>query len=182
MAFESYYWRKDIKRDISFIKKKMEVDVSSLSPQKLDAVFSKVEIKLFTMAFSIRKLLETKKLPDRVRREKIKIVRYKRNANKAGPIFSFEKLYDFEHPQKSEIMLTDVLNQFIHGHVFQILPNDESKLQELMFTSDRDKNKHLSSLSIAHLISVVEKVSEDSVSEIVITYDFEKGDYVTKTS
>ena len=66
MAFESRFWRAEIKRDLSFLERKLSNQLNYADDVDLDEFFSMVEIKLFTVAYGIRKLMETGQFPDRL--------------------------------------------------------------------------------------------------------------------
>ena len=106
MAFESYYWRRDIKRDIRLIRSKMAINIFPIMDERLDEIFSIVEIKLFLMAFSIRKLLEARKLPDSIANKTIKVKKFPRNSTRSS-FFNFETMYDFKNPQSENLKLKD---------------------------------------------------------------------------
>ncbi len=181
MAFESYYWRKNIRRDISEIRKIMLIDLNSLEGEKIDEIFSKVEIKIFMMAFSIRKLLETRKLPDSVLDVSIKATKFKRNAERAGWFFDFNKLFDFTKPTKEDLKLKFFLNQIIHSYVFQASSTQKGNLSYLYFTSDNKKNEWLYYIRLETLLKFIEKISEQNVTRTQTEYVEKTGEYITKT-
>ena len=179
MAFESYYWRKDIKKDISYIEKKMKVNVRPLSSEALDEIISQIEIKLFVMAFSIRKLLDTKKLPDWVLDETVTVLRYKRNAKRTRIFFDFFELYDFDHPIKEKLPLRIILNQFIHGFVFQAMSNRLGHVDSVYLNSDYTQRQFLYFLKLKDFLPFIHRISKAEIKEIHTVYDHKKGEYVT---
>ncbi len=182
MAFESYYWKKNIKRDIRDIQKKMLISLDLVPDEKIDEVFSFVEIKLFMMAFSIRKLLEARKLPDAVANIEIKVIAYKRNDRRASIFFDFEKLYDFKDALKKSLKLTDVLNQFIHAYFFQAFTTAKGHFRYLYVTSDRTKNKFLYRVDLKTFLILIKKVSEMHVTRSYTNYDKKTGEFITVNS
>lgn len=182
MAFESYYWKKNIKRDISTIQRKMEINVQKLTSKKLDEVFSIVETKVFLIAFAIRKLLDTKKLPDRVTNKKIKITKFKKNSRAYGAFFDFEKLYELDKPIIAEMKARQILNQIIHGFVFQVFANSRGKLSYLYLTSDYDRSKFLYLVNLKTLMKKFEEISKQQVVSMSTTYDHSRKFFVTTTN
>ena len=87
MSFESYYWRKNLKRDLKFIENKLEINFSKINDEKVDEIYSLVEIKLFTIAYSIRKLLDTRKFPDMISQKEIPVIVYPRNKSERFRIY-----------------------------------------------------------------------------------------------
>ena len=182
MAFESYYWKKDIRKDISTIQRKMEINLQTLTSKKLDEVCSIVEIKVFLIAFAIRKLLDTKKIPDRVAAKKIKIIKFKRNSRAHGAFFNFKKLYELDKPIKADMEAKLILNQIIHGFVFQVFANKSGKLSHLYITSDYDKSKFLYLVNIKTLMKNFKEISKQQVVSMSIKYDPSRGIFVTTTN
>jgi hypothetical protein len=171
MAFESYYWKKDLKRDISYIQKKIDIKVSGLEGDKFDEHFSKIEIKLFLMAFSVRKLLESQRLPDSAKNLKLKCIKYSRNSRIQSLSFDYEKMYDFDRPVKTNLTLVSLLNQFIHAHVFQVISNRNGHIRYVFVTSDREKGKFLYFLEIKDFLAYIMRISKMQVKSIHRTYD-----------
>ncbi len=171
MAFESYYWKKEIKRDISYIQNKIGIKICDLGGYKFDEHFSKIEIKLFLMTFSLRKLLETQKLPDSVKDLELKCIKYKRNNIIQSLTFNYEKLYDFDKPIKTNLILVNLLNQFIHAHVFKVLPNRNDYIRLIFITSDREKEKFLYSIKIKDFLVYIKRICEMQVKSICRRYD-----------
>lgn len=179
MAFESYYWKKDIKRDISYIQNKIKLSIRNLSDSVFDEYFSKIEIKLFLMAFSVRKLIESKKLPDSAKHMELKCIKYKRNLEKQGIISDYEKLYDFDNPIKDKVKILFLLNQFIHSHFFQILPNKKANIEYIFLASDRQKVHCLYSVKIKDFLACMSKVAQMQVTSISARYDPDTGQIET---
>jgi penicillin-binding protein-related factor A (putative recombinase) len=179
MAFESYYWKKDIRRDISYIQKKMNIKIQNLPDDKFDEHFSKIEIKLFLMAFSIRKLLESQKLPNLVKNMELKCIKYKRNSKTQSLISDYEKLYDFDSPIKTTLKSIDLSNQFIHSHFFQALSNRNGYIRTIFVTSDYQREHCLYSIEIKDFLLFISKISKMQVMSIYRTYDKNTGKIIS---
>ncbi len=81
MSFESVYWKKNLKRDVTFILKKMNINLDEIEDyEKFEQIFSIIEIKLFIIAYSLRKLIDTKKVSDRLSDIQIKVSAYPKNS------------------------------------------------------------------------------------------------------
>lgn len=181
MAFESRYWRKNIKQDIKEIKKLMSVNINSLKGDKFDEAFSKVEINLFMMAFSIRKLIETRKIPDPVLDQTIQVTVFKRNNTRASWSFDFDKLYDFSKETKEKLKLKYFLNQIMHSYVFQVSATRKGNLAYLYFVSDTKRRDFLYYVKLDSILKFIEKIYTQEVKYIETKYDEKIGEFVTKT-
>jgi hypothetical protein len=123
MAFESRFWRAEIKRDISFLERKLSNKLNFADDVDLDKFFSTVEIKLFTIAYALRKLMETGKFPDRVSAVKLNVSQYNRNQKRIRSWGSFDDYYDLSSQNKIKMELRFLCNQFIHARFFQPVGN-----------------------------------------------------------
>ncbi|KKU79896.1 MAG: hypothetical protein UY04_C0001G0046 [Parcubacteria group bacterium GW2011_GWA2_47_7] len=178
MAFESHYFKRDIRKEITSIRKLLDTSLSPLTDTRLDEVFSKVEIKLFMISFSTRKLIETKKLPDSVLDMEIGITRFPRNAKRRGAFFDFEKLYSLDKPTRVKMRLRDILNQFMHSFVFQATANTRRKLTNVFVCSDRAHTQYLYLVNIKSFLKFILRATEQQVTQIHVSYDNEKGRFV----
>lgn len=178
MAFESRYWKKQAKGDIRTVLKRTNIDVSKLEGDDLDKVFSEVEIKLFTIAYSLRKLMDTKKLPDKTGGLEIGLLAFPRNEK--GPMKPwslFDDYYDLNTSQRMKMSLRDICNSFIHAYFFQPNANSKNQLTGLFFTSDQDRNKRIYFVSIKRLLKKFETAFDQDVKYFSYTYNPEKGNY-----
>lgn len=181
MSFESYYWRKSLKRDLSFIEKKLGISVSNFESEKIDEFYSLVEIKLFTIAYSVRKLLDARKFPDVINKKEIIVTAYPRNKNEKFRIFigDSEKLYEFNLGKKTKLRLRYICNQFVHSFIFQIYRNYHNKLRYLYFTSDASKDKYLYSVELKNFIKAIRSIVDIYPTESHTTYDKYSDTYKT---
>lgn len=183
MAFESVYWRAQIKRDIRFLRKKLEIRVDNLNSDKLDYVFSQIEIKLFTITYAFRKLMDTRRLPDKIGMARIKVKKYKRNNKKnIIPWHGFEDYYDLASNSADSLTLRKICNQFIHSYWFQPIGNSKGYIRTVFFVSNDLKEKYLFSINLKYFLSQLEKHIEKYPRSISYTYDAKKGEYIVKTS
>lgn len=185
MAFESRYWRSQIKRDITFLMKKLEVRLASLIPatdypDDLDKLYSQVEIKLFTITYSLRKLMDTKRFPDRVSEKKIKAKRYQRNNKKSlRPFGLFEDYYDLNlKGAVVSLELREVCNQFTHAYFFEPIPNAKGCIGTIFFVSDRYKNKCIYSLNIKSFLNQIFKIVDEFPTATHFVFDKAKKEFV----
>lgn len=182
MAFESYYWKKQAKGDIRAILKRLDLNLSGLESGSLDKTYSVVEIKLFTLAYSLRKLLDAKKLPDKVGNVEINVVSFPRNKKVSMPPWSFfDEGYEMNKPNKIKMPLRHACNSFIHSYHFQPIPSFAGKLTWLYFVSDRDRNKCVYRVNIRRLLNLFGKALEQDVTRYQVAFDPKVGDYKITT-
>jgi len=150
MAFESRYWRTQLKRDISFIAKKIDISVVDMKPDDLDTIFSQIEIKLFTITYSLRKLMDTRKFPDTIAEKNVQVVSYRRNEKPIKPFGMFADYYELDSgTELVKKSLREICNQFTHAYFFNPVPNSEGRIKDIFFVSDRDREKCLYSFKMS---------------------------------
>lgn len=179
MSFESFYWKKNLKRDISFISNKMDINLEEIEDdEKFEQIFSTIEIKLFTIAYSLRKLIDTRKVSDNLSDIQLKVFAYPKNSKILTVMNNhrFEEQYEFENKIEKKLKIRNIYNQIIHSYTFQLV-GYRNKIFYLFFNSDHQKNKYLFKLKIKDFLKVVEKFANNYPSSISMTYCEDLGDY-----
>ncbi len=179
MSFESIYWKKDLKRDISFILKKMDINLDQIeNDEKFEQIFSTIEIKLFIIAYSLRKLIDTKKVIDKLSDAQLKVSAYPKNSKRLTLMNNhrFEEQYDFNKKQEKKLKIRYICNQIIHSYIFQLV-GYKSKIFYVFFNSDDQKNKYLFKIKIKDFLKIVEKFANNYPSSISMVYCEDLKDY-----
>ena len=179
MSYSSFFWKKQLKRDVSYILKKMDVDLGEIKDEeKLDQIFSTIEIKLFTIAYSLRKLIDTNKVSTKLSNTQIKILAYPKNSSKITIMNNhrLDEHYDFSGKIIKKLYIRDICNQIIHSYIFQLGVYGD-KLFYIFFNSDYKKNKYLSKLKIKDLLKIVIKFTDNYPKRVSMIYCEEMLDY-----
>ncbi len=180
MAFESRFWRAEIKRDISFLERKLSNKINFADDVDLDKFFSTVEIKLFTIAYALRKLMETGKFPDRVSAVKLNVSQYNRNQKRIRSWGSFDDYYDLSSQKKIKMELRFLCNQFIHARFFQPVGNSNGFMRVVYFVSDHDQQKCVYSITIKSLLAKTRTIVDLYPKKMNVVYSESEGrDIVT---
>jgi len=176
MSYESYYWRKIIKRDIRYLENKLKLKHKDIE-DNLEEHSSNVEIKFMTLSYVARKLADSHKLPDKTLEKKIKTVVYSRS-KKARRVFgSIDKEYDFETFSVGEIKMRDLCNQVIHSYVLESSGTTRRAFRYLLFVSDRAKDNGLNQVDMKDFIKVMKQVAESYVTSFNSEYDSGKEEW-----
>jgi hypothetical protein len=174
MIGESFYWKEDILRQAVALKKKTK------QQRWTDRSYALVEKTVFLGFYSIRKLLEGKKLTIDVVKNKLTVISYP-SLGKAVTLLNwhkFERLYDFNHPTKQKRSLKWLCNIFVHSYIFTPAFNERSQLEGLFFNSDLARNKELYFVTIADVIRLFESVGNDNANYAEkYRMDYAKGDF-----
>jgi len=180
MAYESHYWRQILKREVRYLDKKLKLTHRE-TEKNLDKHFSEVEIRIMTLAYIIRKLSDTEKLPDAVLVKSIKLVLYPRITDFSRRSFvDIEREYNLDKQSVSFLTLRELCNQIIHSYILQAVGSSRRTFKYLWFVSDYKRDSGLYQITIAQFLKLVHTVSDSHVSKMTATYDMEKGDWIKK--
>ena len=129
--------------------------------------------------YSIRKLIEAKKLSDSVVNQNITASAYTWKGQPVTRVnwLDVDKLYNFDSPQAITKNLMFFCNQFIHSYIFLESFNDVHELDGVFVSSDKKRCQALYSLEIDEIIRIFEQVGNDYPTNIVLTHDSKKQDY-----
>jgi hypothetical protein len=141
--------------------------------------FFLLERDIFFAFYSIRKLIEAKKLSDYVVETKISLQAFK---SMRIPVTRFnrdriDELYDLQNPSSESIKLKDICNQFIHSYIFVPCFGELNELDGIIFCSDHTRKHRVFKLAIADLIDALKMVGSDYPFSGLYVFDEKLGDY-----
>lgn len=176
MIWESHYWKDDLLKQAASLRKRIG------QKRWPDASLARCEQTIMLGAYSIRKLIESRKLTDAVCKISLKAFQYP----PTGRAVTFtnhhrlEVLYGLNEEKKTSIGLRSFCDQLIHSYVFALWFEDSFTGRFL--SSDRDRNKQLLAVPIMEIINSFEAVGNDDVVNMRAEFDAKSGDYVVKNS
>lgn len=176
MIWESQPWKDGLLADAD------TVESLHLNDEASGVAFEKA---IFLTGFAVRKLLEAKKLTDRVSDVDVKCTKYPLlDAARVPDLMNWHRLdefYDFTKPRKATVKLAFFSNQLIHSFIFSTAVNSEEDTRAAGFfvATDFDRAKFLYHYDISDTAKVMRLVGRDHVvySEQVRN---EKGDWVVR--
>ncbi len=179
MIYESYYWKTEL---IKLSKK-----LTKRIPYKrfwTDAQNGAFEKEIMIGFYVIRKLIESKKLPNRLVSTKITGCKF---PNKGTTVhlmntYKFYDHYDFANGKTEKFDLRFLINQIIHSYIFSPdfeinEENDEITLSAIHFCSDDQRNKWIYELNLSTVIGLFTKIGNSHVTNSSMTFDDNKKDY-----
>ena len=174
MIDESYYWKVDLLRQNSALKAR------AAQKRWTDASFARCEQTIMLGCFSIRKLIESRKLTDKVAEKSLQIRCYPSNGKVVTLLnkHKIDNLFDLDKPKKRLVKLRFLCNQVIHSYVFTLLFHEGGSLSSILVASDNERSRALWEIPAGLLIKVFEKVGNDDVTEVRYQFDSAKGDYI----
>ncbi len=173
MIGESFYRKADLLAQSVRLKKRMK------QRRWPDASFARCEQTIMLGFYSIRKLIESKKLTDGAVKRPIAITSY--SATGVIPDLlnrhDIEQLYDLAKPARRDVTLPRLCNQFIHSYIFTLLLDEENKLSAVLVASDRQRYEALLEVPVTTIAAIFEAVGKDKVNRMKWEFDSAKGDY-----
>ncbi len=159
MIWESHPWKHRIAQKAASLRRRASQRRWPLSSLPL------LEEEVFVGAYAIRKLLEARKLSDEVESLRVPVETFPATGVTVD-LMNWDKidlLYDLTRPGRDSLSLQDFVNQMIHSFVFMRSVTDEGGLAGLFFTSDRQRRKRLSLVTLEDLVSVFDQVASDDI-------------------
>ncbi len=170
MIWESYYWKRGLLNTVFWLKRNKEkfITIEGDIDEKLSV---KLDQRILIGFYSIRKLLEAKKLSKQIYSCQIPI-QYFNNIKNVDHFnwHKIEELFDFDSIHDDKIKLVVLVNYFIHSYIF--LPSFENdQLTGFFISSDKIKNKKVYLLSLEQLYFVFNMVGNDNPTGIEVWRD-----------
>lgn len=176
MIWESQPWKDGLLADAEAVETlRLEGDPSYVAFEKA----------MFLTGFAVRKLLEAKKLSDRVADVDVKCTKYPPlDTTRIPDLMNWHRLddfYDFTKPHKTTAKLAFFSNQLIHSFIFSAVVISEEDIRAAGFyvTTDFDRAKFLYQYDVAEIIKVMRLVGRDYVVHSKWVRN-EQGDWVVR--
>lgn len=129
--------------------------------------------------YSIRKLVEAKKLSSTVAERRSSVVTYRWLGKPVTHLnwHRIDDLYDTKNPVVDDRTLIALCNQFIHSFIFAPTFDDAGLLDGVMFASDRQRTTALLHIKVEEVIATLRIVGNDYPTSARFTFNQKKGDY-----
>jgi hypothetical protein len=178
MIWESHYWKEDLARLAVCLQKR------SKQRQWSERSLAKLEKEIFLGFYSVRKLLEARKLSEREVLRIIPANSYYPSGNHRISFFNWNRklfdAFDITKPKKTTVTTVFLCNQIIHSYAYQEKFDDHGRLTGVYVSSDRQKHKTLYFIALKEIIKVFKAVGHDYPTRLEAKYDEKLGDYVVK--
>lgn len=173
MIWESQYW----KEPLLLLADKLN---QLKTPQTWDEEdFVDIEKDIFIAFYSIRKLIDAKKLSDTTSEMLVSVSLY-HNKGKNVTLLNWHKLedlYDFTSKKADKRYLRFICNQVIHSYVFAPNINKKGIMKSILFCSDHERNNALLEVDRTEMIKVFRIVGNDYPSSSTFIFNQDKRDY-----
>jgi len=125
---------------------------------------AKVEADVFLAAYTVRKLIEAKKVSDETEAQKITA---QAHPLIKGPVdhwnwHKIDELFDLQRSRVVQMNLLAFCNQVIHSYVF-VPVMDEDGLEGFFVASDRERRSQLLYFKLLDVVGALEGVAADDI-------------------
>lgn len=144
--------------------------------------FFLLEKEFFLGFFSVRKLMESNKISDEIKNKEVELAVYPAGEKPVTLLnqHKFPELYDLYAGNTEVLTYYDISNQFIHSSIFAPFTPFGKSLVGAYIASDRAKKKKLYYITIVKIIEIFRNVGVDDPSQLVVTLDDKKQEYVVR--
>lgn len=164
MIHESSYWKEDLL--------KLAIKLNSRLTQNRwgERNLFSIEKEIFLGFYSVRKLIESRKISDSISKKSylINIFKYVGNDESIFTYFK-EEDYDLHHEHIVNIDLLSLCNQFIHSHHFIPSISNHNNLVGFLFCSDYKRTSHLYYISLTEIIDIFKMIGTNYPSSMIIS-------------
>ena len=153
---ESKYWKKDLLELSKLLKKQAPIKRWS---EKLQVNFEKEIIMKF---FLVRKLAETHKISDSLKKELHEIIAYPKTDKYTTPWnqYDFDEHFEMEKPKVVLKDLIFICNQLIHSLIIFAFTEDK-KWSYIMTCSDFEFSKYIYKIDVLTIAKIFKQIGEN---------------------
>ena len=173
MIYESKFWKDDLLKQAEFLQTRIT--------QKYWTENSLAYLEQILMLgfYSIRKLIEARKLSDIVANQKITVRTYKNNGKPVTRLnwTSIDKLYELCNAKSVAKDLIFFCHQFVHSYIFLASFGENNDWDGVFINSDRERNQALYFIEIYKIVDLFEQTRNDYLTSIQYTENIETLDY-----
>lgn len=172
MIWESSYWKDDLLE----LSEKINTKYSSTTfTEELSVEFEK---DIMISLYSIRKLVEAKKLSSNIQDIRLSVKAYKNKKNVTLLNWHrIDELFDLDNPFNEKLYANQLYNQVIHSYIFLASTGEETGIDGFFFCSDRMRNKKLFYIELTELNDFIKIVGADYPAQQIFDYDESIQDY-----
>jgi hypothetical protein len=173
MIHESQYWKDDLLKAAASLERRVQ------QRRWYDGTFADVEKKVMLGFYAVRKLIDAQKIDDKAASQSVSVTVYPSTGKLVTRInwHRWWDLYDLADPRRSKVQLVPLCHQFVHSYVFSCAFDEDRKLDSVLVSSDRERNRMLFSVSISEVVRVFQRVGNSYPNAYRSKFNEAKGDY-----
>lgn len=156
MISDSLYWKDEL------LKLSQKVGLRLAQRRWSQRSLFAVEKEVFIGFYSIRKLIESKKISSPISGKNYKVREFPRNSQPdISLIDNPSKEFDFTKYKHVDISIADMCNQFIHSYYFLPVMPDGKALVGFFICSDYQRKKSIYFISVFDVVDIYKTVGEN---------------------
>jgi hypothetical protein len=157
MIWESSYWKDDLLKAASDLRRRRK------QKRWVEASFARLEQRIMLGFYGVRKLLESRKISDRLRHRSVPLDEFIPTGKTITPLnrIAIDEIYKIDASCAMKKSLKFVCHQIIHSYVFTLGFNEEGYLEDLFFASDHQKDQGMFCIKIDEIVSIFEEVGSN---------------------
>lgn len=161
LIYGSSFWKDDLLK----LAKKLELRLAQ--KRWTEKSYFAVEKEIFLGFYSIRKLIESRKVSDSIADKTFKIHEFPKN-NKIETLITedFSKEFDFNKSKRVEISIAKICNQFIHSYFFGPLVPEGKSLIGFFICSDHKRKSGIYFITIFDVVEIYRLVGNNYPSKM----------------
>jgi hypothetical protein len=139
--------------------------------------YTHIERAIFLSAFVMRKLIENRKVTDRIRNRVMRCTSYRAfrplsdRVSRFYGVASIDKEYDLSKAQLVQMSLFDLTSEIMHSYVFEPIANERNEFVDFFINSYRNRDDRLLSVNVIAYCDAIDLVSSDEVQSIRVWKD-----------
>ena len=161
MIHESNYWKDDLIKLANGLERRL------VQTRWGEKNFYAVEKEIFVGFYSVRKLIESKKVSDSLKEKSYEVKEFPYRGHPESIITHFKEAdYDLSKAKTSRITVIQLCNQFIHSHHFlPFLPNGKN-LIGFFFCSDHKRTSCIYLITLFDIVDIYRTIGSNYPSSM----------------
>jgi hypothetical protein len=148
-----------------------------------DASLARCEQTIMLGFYSIRKLIDSRKLTIDFASEQVKVTTYRPTGKHVHMMNcrNLDELYDFNSGKFRTVTLKYLCHQIIHSYVFGLIFDESNRFTSIVVSSEQARLRELLEVDVAVITTLFERAGKGEDDEAIsIRYNNKQGDYVVR--
>ena len=156
MISESSYWKDDL------LKLATKLELRLVQKRWSEKIYYTVEKELFFGFYSIRKLIESKKISETVLKKTYKIHEFPKNEKTQSLIVTdISNEFELNKGKEVNVSVTTLCNQFIHSYHFSPFTPDGKSLIGFFICSDYKRKSGIYLITIFDVVEIYREIGNN---------------------
>lgn len=176
MIFESYEWKKTIKRNNAYLRRNSEASVIDKDGYLLD----RIQIRIVTNSLIVRRLLETPKVATNLKEYIIPVIAHPWSGSNVDYMncHRLDQKYQINNSVPKSLRGGLLCDQIIHSFVWTwVLSEDEGRLKGFIVSSDHKKHSEVYLVSLDDWLTYTQKIANSNPTTMQGTRNNKTGQW-----